>query len=281
MKNRLLLLVTGALLASHRPALAQAPQSPTEGMYVQLGWTVGQVNYTTPYRGEPASQFAVGQPFMRYTSYGKKSLVLADVSGMADAVRGGVKQLANKGSGSGYLTSHVVRDAPDSYGYDICVGSLAIAGGSKHLLVGGQVSFNEFGLKSYSIPGTTKTTNPGVINDNLEALVGGNVHFVSTLGKSSHLRVSLFGDRIFHYSGVRGYAATGEAELLLHLTGRLNLLAHYQVRERFYAGQHTGDLSAFSTTPNVIYPLASVTDKLPVRALTNALTVGLAFHVGY
>ena len=82
MKNRLLLLVTGALLASHRPALAQAPQSPTEGMYVQLGWTVGQVNYTTPYRGEPASQFAVGQPFMRYTSYGKKSLVLADVSGI-------------------------------------------------------------------------------------------------------------------------------------------------------------------------------------------------------
>ena len=258
-------------LAWASPAAAQ--KSPHDGMYVDLGWTVGQTAYTTPYRGTAGSQYALGQPYFAYTAYDDKFMLQSDISGWADALRGYVQKLSTKQYNGSALSHHAVQSGATGYGRDISVGSFLYAQGSPHLKIGGQVAFYEFGVES--------PDHVGVLREDLETLLGLNLHYTRVLGSYSHLRVSLFGDRIFHQGGIRGYAGTGEVELRLHVAAALSLLADCRVRERAYAGQHTGTPSPFSPTDlTLVFPFGLATDNLPARALSQSLNVGLALLLG-
>ncbi len=171
------------------------------------------------------------------------------------------------------LSHHAVQSGANGYGRDISVGSFLYAKGSPHLKIGGQVAFYEFGVES--------ADHIGILREDLETLLGLNLHYRQVLGTASHLRVSVFGDRVFHQGGIRGYAGTNEVELRLHLAGTLSLLAEYRVRERAYAGQHTGTPSPFTPNdPTLVYSFGQTTDNLPARALSQSFNLGLTLLLG-
>lgn len=268
------ILIVAALLGSISlvPRLATAQKVPAGVFLLDVGYQVVNDHFQRPTRLATDNQFTVQQPLFRYRGCNPKSLVFADLSGVVSGTYG----LATKRVAPGYLGSGRV-GSTGTYGQDQTYGSLLIAGGSTHLKIGGEVVFDQFGLFQAGLePGIT----PGVIFSGTETLVGLNLHYTTALDHRAYFRVGLYGDRIFHQAGIRGYAAALDASLVVNLIGRLNLVADAKAQERAYAGKHTGTPSPFSTDPQLLDGF-SPPENLPVRVLSTSFSLGLALGFGY
>ena len=263
-------LLGGACLTS-RPAAAQT--IPSGVFMTEFGYQTVYNRFQHPTRLDADNNFTVGQPMFRFRGYNPKSLVLAEMSGIVSGTYG----LIAKRTSPGKLSSGQV-SGTGTYGQDQDYASLLIAKGSEHLKLGAEVVFDQFGL--YQADATATGISPGVIASGAETLLGINLHYTSELGHRSYFRFGLYGDRIFHEGGIRGYAATADASLIVNLVGPLNLVAEARGRERFYAGQHTGTPSAYTNDPLLLDGL-SAPENLPVRVMTGSFTIGLALGTGY
>lgn len=267
-------LIMAALLgsASLLPGRATAQKVPAGVFLIEGGYQVVNAHFQRPTRLATDNQFTVKQPLFRYRGCNPKSLVFAELSGVANGTYGRIiKRVA-----PGYLSSGQV-GSTGTYGQDQTYASLLIAGGSTHLKIGGEVVFGQFGLFQAGLePGIT----PGVIQSGTETLVGVNLHYTTALDHRAYFRAGLYGDRIFHETGIRGYAATLDATLVVNLVGHLNLVAEAKGQERAYAGQHTGTPSPFSTDPKLLDGF-SPPENLPVRVMSTSFSLGLALGFGY
>lgn len=267
-------LIIAALLGSAAllPHRASAQKLKAGVFLVEGGYQVVNDHFQHPTRLGTDDQFTVRQPLFRYRGCNSKSLVFADLSGVVSGTYG----LATKRVAPGYLGSGQV-GSTGSYGQDQTYGSLLMAGGGTHLKIGGEVVFGQFGLfQAGPGPGIT----PGVILSGTETLVGVNLHYTTALDHRAYFRVGLYGDRIFHNNGIRGYAAALDASLVVNLVGHLNLVAEAKAQERAYAGQHTGTPSPFSTDPRLLDGF-SPPENLPVRVMSTSVSLGLALGFGY